>query len=242
MSNSLFAPISNFWYALLNLLYPQNCLICNYKLKALRPTPICETCWDKIHINSTAPSVEGDGEGFASVPPFHQRGLGFDSAFYVATYDDIIKRCIHLFKYEGKVWLANPLGKLMADFASKNINVGEIDLIVPVPLHPKKLRERQFNQSELLAIHLAKRFNKKLVRNCVQRVRYTIPQTALRRDERLKNVRGAFLAKQVNGFEDSTILLVDDVFTTGATLNECASALKDAGAKNVIAFALARGN
>lgn len=231
MVRLFFIPISNFWHTLLNLLYPQNCLICNYKLETQCSSLICETCWNKIRINTTAYSVEGDGEGFA-----------FDNAFYAATYDDTMKRCIRLFKYEGKIQMVTLLGKVMTDFANKNMNVHEIDLIVPVPLHPLKLRERQFNQSEMLATYLAKRFNKKIIINRVKRIKYTLPQTELKREERLKNVKGVFLAKKYSGFEDSTILLVDDVFTTGATMHECAKSLKDAGAKKVIAFALARGN
>lgn len=138
--------------------------------------------------------------------------------------------------------MANPLGKLMVDFANKNINAHEIDLIVPVPLHPKKLRERQFNQSEVLASYLAKRLDKKIVKDKVKRIKYTMPQTELKRDERIKNVDGAFLAKDGHDLKGKTILLIDDVFTTGATLHECAKALKNAGAKKVVAFALARGN
>lgn len=138
--------------------------------------------------------------------------------------------------------MANLLGKLMVDFANKNINAYEIDLIVPVPLHPKKLRERQFNQSEVLASYLAKRLDKKIVKDKVKRIKYTMPQTELKRDERIKNVDGAFLAKDGPDLEGKIILLIDDVFTTGATLHECAKALKNAGAKKVVAFALARGN
>jgi len=134
------------------------------------------------------------------------------------------------------------LGKLMLDFAGRNIDPDEIDFVVPVPLHPVKLRERQFNQSEVLAAYLAKKLNKKIVKDRLKRIKYTMPQTELKREQRLKNVNGAFRAKRDSNFEDKTILLVDDVLTTGATLNECAKALKDAGAKRVIAFALARGN
>lgn len=231
MLRPLVTSISNFGYALLNLLYPQNCLICNYRLNILTQSPICETCFNKIHINAAASCVENDGEGFA-----------FDSALYASTYDDTIKRCIHLFKYEGKLQMVNLLGKLMVDFANKNINAHEIDLIVPVPLHPKKLRERQFNQSEVLASYLAKRLNKKIAKDKVKRIKYTMPQTELKRDERIKNVDGAFLAKDGHDLKGKTILLIDDVFTTGATLHECAKALKNAGAKKVVAFALARGN
>lgn len=232
MLRPFFAPISNFWYALLNLLYPQTCLLCNYKLgDGQRPGLICETCWSKIRINATVCSIEGDCEGFA-----------FDRVFYATTYDETMKRCIRLFKYEGKVQMVNLLGEIMADFADKNINSHEIDLIVPMPLHPVKLRERQFNQSEALATYLAKKLNKKIIKDRIKRIKYTLPQTELKREDRLKNVKDAFLAKRHNGFEDRTILLIDDVFTTGATLHECAKSLKNAGAKKVIAFALARGN
>lgn len=233
-----FTFIGNFWYALLNLLYPQNCLICNYKLETQRPSLICETCRNKIDSNAAASAVRDDDERYASAP----KRPGYDTAFYVTTYDDAVKRCIHLFKYEGKVKMVNLLGKLMVDFARKNIDIDEIDLIVPMPLHPLKLREREFNQSELLASYLAKGLNKKIVKDKVGRIKYTMPQTELRREERLKNVKDAFLAKRCGDFKGSAILLVDDVLTTGATFSECAKSLKDAGAKKVVAFALARGN
>lgn len=222
--------ISNYWYAFFNLLYPQYCLVCDYKLKANEPRLLCEACTGKINADATSGCVKSDGEGFA-----------FERAFYAATYDDTIKRCVRLFKYEGKIQMADLLGELMADFANKNIDADEIDLIVPVPLHPLRLRERQFNQSEALATYLAKRLNKTLVKDKVKRIKYTTPQTELKREERLKNVNDAFLA-DANKFKDKTILLIDDVLTTGATLHECSKALKSTGAKRVIAFALARGN
>jgi len=231
MPRAILSPISNFWYVLLNLLYPQNCLICNLKLKAIRPGSICEDCSNKIRINEIASCLVNEADKFA-----------FDAVLHAANYDDVIKRCIHLFKYENKVQMKDLLGKLMSDFAGRNIDPDEIDFVVPVPLHPVKLRERQFNQSEVLAAYLAKKLNKKMVKDRLKRIKYTMPQTELKREQRLKNVNGAFRAKRNTNFEDKTVLLVDDVLTTGATLNECAKALKDAGAKKVIAFALARGN
>lgn len=231
MLTPILTSVSDFCGILLNLLYPQNCLICSHKINDFKISSICGNCNDRIKINSDPYCIESGSGDFA-----------FDRAFYASTYGDAIKRCICLFKYEGKTQLANPLGKLMVDFANKNINAHEIDLIVPVPLHPKKLRERQFNQSGVLATYLAKRLNKKIVKNKVKRIKYTMPQTELKRDERIKNVDGAFLAKDGPDLKGKTILLIDDVFTTGATLHECAKALKNAGAKKVVAFALARGN
>jgi len=231
MLTSILAPINDFFGVLLNLLYPQNCLICSNKINDLKARPICGDCINKIEINSEASRIEGTAED-----------LAFDCAFYAARYEEVMKRCICLFKYDSKTQLADLLGKLMSDFAVRNIGAEEIDMIVPVPLHPVKLRERQFNQSELLAAHLARKMNKNVVRDKVKRIKYTAPQTKLKRDQRLKNVRGAFLVKKNADFKEKTVLLVDDVLTTGATLHECAKALKDAGAKKVVALALARGN
>lgn len=231
MLTPVFASIGDFFGVLLNLLYPQNCLICCNKINDLGTRPICEDCRNKIKINSETSRIEGGAQDYK-----------FDCAFYATTYEEVIRKCICLFKYDGKTQLADPLGKLMSDFAVKNIGFEDIDMIVPVPLHPVKLRERQFNQSELLAAHLAKRTNKSVVKDRVKRIRYTAPQTELKRDQRLRNVRGAFLVKKNADFKEKTVLLVDDVLTTGATLHECAKALKDAGAKKVVALALARGN
>jgi ComF family protein len=231
MPTPVLTSVADFFGVLFNLLYPRVCLICSHKINDLNISPICGDCVDKIRGNPEASRIEGKTEDFA-----------FDLALYAARYEEVMKKCICLFKYEGKTQLAGPLGKLMSDFAVRNIGAEEIDVIVPVPLHPVKLRERQFNQSELLAAHLARKMNKNMVRDKVRRIKYTAPQTELKRDQRLRNVRGAFLVRKNADFKEKTVLLVDDVLTTGATLHECAKALKDAGAKKVVALALARGN
>jgi len=231
MLTSVFASINDFFGVLFNLLYPQDCLLCGRRINDLKVSPVCGDCIDKIKINPEACRIEGRAENFA-----------FDCAFYATAYEETVKRCICLFKYDGKAQLANPLGKLMCDFAVTNIGADKIDMIVPVPLHHVKLRERQFNQSELLAAHLARKMNKSVVKDKVKRIKYTAPQTKLNRDQRIRNVRGAFLVRKNADFKEKTVLLVDDVLTTGATLHECAKALKEAGAKKVVALALARGN
>lgn len=231
MLTSILTSINGFFGVLFNLLYPQDCLLCSNRINDLKVSPICGDCIDKIKINPDASRIEGRTENFA-----------FDCAFYATVYEEAVKKCICLFKYEGKTQMANPLGKLICDFAVRNIGAENIDMIVPVPLHPVKLRERQFNQSELLAAHLARKMNKSVVKDKVKRIKYTAPQTELNRDQRLRNVRGAFLVRKNADFREKTVLLVDDVLTTGATLHECAKALKDAGAKKVVALALARGN
>ncbi len=226
-------PINDFCAAVINLLYPQNCLLCNYKISDLRASAICASCRDKIDSNSSGGVERNESD---------KGGFAFDCLFYAATYEDLVKKCICLLKYEGKTQLADLLAKRMFDFADKHIDPAEIDLVVPVPLHPARLRQRQFNQSELLALSLAKSMNKKILKDRIKRIKYTKPQTELTRTERLQNVRGAFAVREPGYFKDKAVLLVDDVLTTGATLNECAKVLKSAGAKKIVAFALSRGN
>ncbi len=118
--------------------------------------------------------------------------------------------------------------------------VSNVDMIMPVPLHAKRLRQRGFNQALLLAHRMSERHGLPLVYDNLIRQRSTRPQVELKGDERIKNVKGAFTLRQPGKVEEKNIILVDDVFTTGATMNECAQVLKQAGATHVTAFTLAR--
>ena len=232
MLKTILSSTGDFCLGLLNLLYPQDCPVCGGRIRELKPAPLCGPCNDRIMAHVKTPHWA-----------MTEKGFSFDAAYHVASYEGIVKRCICLFKYEGKTRLSNVLGSVMAEYAARNNgDLGPIDMIVPVPLHPVKLRERQFNQSELIAEHLAKRFNKKLEKNWLRRIKYTAPQTGLSREQRLRNLKGAFLVIKEARFADKSVLLIDDVATTGATLHECAKTIKSAGAKKVLAYTLARGN
>lgn len=171
----------------------------------------------------------------AKRPPFF-----FNQAFSVCRYEGVIKDCIHLFKYRSKLSLVKPLSKLMVDFAHNFLDMENIDLILPVPLASSKLRQRQFNQAKLLAKSISCAFSKELKDKLLIKIKPGVAQVNLSRTERLKNVRGSFKVRHQLLFKNKNILLVDDVLTTGATINECARMLLDAGAKRVNAFTLAR--
>jgi len=147
---------------------------------------------------------------------------------------------ISRFKFGGVARLARPLGALLADYADPEFPFSAVDLIIPVPLHPRRLRERGFNQSLLLARQVGKRRSIPLNFTALHRTRQTQPQTQLSGAERRKNVRGAFEVRQAEVVGGKRILLVDDVFTTGATVQECASVLGEAGASEVHVLTLAR--
>ena len=214
------------WKNFINLIYPLRCLICKVGLSPLSDKPLCEVCWNNIEFNPS--------------PKDCQTSVYFyRCAHFVCIYDGIIKECIHLFKYRSKLSLVKPLGKLMIDFAHNFLDMKNIDLILPVPLSSVKLRQRQFNQAKLLAESLSGTFSKELKDSLLIKIKPGPAQVNLSRVERLKNVQGVFKVKNAEALKDKNVLLVDDVFTTGATANECAKVLLEAGAKRIDVFALA---
>ena len=161
----------------------------------------------------------------------------FDCVLSPYAFEGTLARAICLFKYRKCVALARPLAELMLVCKDK---LPAVDLVLPVPLHPKRLRAREFNQSLLLADQIATRLGLPLSLHHLRRIRATPPQTELRRSARAENVKRAFAPYQANALKDQRVLLIDDVLTTGATVNECAKALRQSGAKAVVVWTLAR--
>ncbi|MBN2466708.1 MAG: ComF family protein [Deltaproteobacteria bacterium] len=155
-------------------------------------------------------------------------------------YEGALETLIHGFKYRQQFAAKTVFGFLLDNCRSDDLDFCRYDLLVPVPLHKKRLRERGFNQAVVLADLLRKKYKVPLARAVLQRTVYTPPQVQLRGDARKKNVRRAFKASDPAAVRNKTILLVDDVYTTGATMNECARTLKQAGASRIDGFVMAR--
>jgi ComF family protein len=155
---------------------------------------------------------------------------------------------VHRFKYAGKIQLAGPLGRLMRNTFMRYWNSEKVDLILPVPLHSIKFRKRGFNQSYLLIRRwkstssptLGEVFDVPVNTDVLVRSKATVSQTGLGRQQRLKNIKAAFSVKIPEKVIDKKVLLVDDVYTTGATVNECARVLLKAGADRVDVLTVAR--
>jgi ComF family protein len=164
---------------------------------------------------------------------------GFDSVFVVSHYHDpIIKTALHYFKYRFVKELAHPLALLCAQ-ALQHSHIPIPDMIIPVPLHSRRLRWRGFNQSEILAHALDLRIP--VITDILVRVRYTKPQVRTKsKNERTENLRDAFDVTPHTNINGKDILLIDDIMTTGTTLHECATKLKCAGARKVHCLVLAR--
>lgn len=150
------------------------------------------------------------------------------------------RRLVHLFKYKQGVELTREIAQLMFPHIELLLLNHPIDLIVPVPLHPRRERRRGYNQASLLAKEISKHFNIPLDTRLCRRVVATQTQTHLTRSKRAKNTQGVFKAKRSPHIKGRHVLLIDDVITTGATTHNCAIALRKAGAKKVYPFAFIR--
>jgi len=155
-------------------------------------------------------------------------------------YEGVLQKAVLNFKFDGRRSLARPLAELLAGVIESGLT-GEaaFDFVCPVPLHPQRLKERGFNQSELLAKYFCEKTGSELRRGILVRTRPTIPQVMLPAGKRRTNVRGAFALGDGAEVKDARVLLIDDVYTTGATLQECARMLKKGGASAVSVLTVA---
>jgi ComF family protein len=219
----------------LNLLFPCWCLGCGREGQL-----ICPSCKRKLpRINSPICPRCGSPQSSGIICPAcysHQHEIdGIRSPF---RFEAVIRQAIHQFKYRNLRAIAEPLADLLGDYlADKAIPV---EVLVPIPLHHKRLRERGYNQSELLARELGKLVALPVVADCLIRERHAPPQAvATSVSERQNNVVNAFVCHDQR-LKDRKVLLIDDVATSGATLNACAATLKAAGASSVWGLTLAR--
>jgi ComF family protein len=220
------------------LLRPFLCQTCRSSI-ALVKSPFCRICGLPFE------SKEGGNHtcGTCIQTPRH-----FDLVRSCGVYSDGLKDLIHCFKYRQIPQLAKPLGVLLAWGFLKYFQDRTIDMIIPVPLHPKRMRSRGFNQAYLLIQAALKEWLNKvhdrqlpdIATRKLVRIRATQPQTGLGRDLRRKNIRNAFAVTPYSSISNKSVLLVDDVYTTGATVDECARVLKKSGAGRVDVLSLAR--
>lgn len=230
----------NFLDLILDFLFPTRCYTC----RRSATFTLCEECRSRI---SPLPSHScfrcshplGSGESGSICRRCRKTKLSYKRAIAAGLYEGVLRKAILLLKYRGKKRLAEPLAQIMA-LKWESESLPRPDFIVPVPLHPAKLRKRGYNQSELLARRLGEKFEVTVNSASLIRSRDTAPQNRLRKVEREKNVRGAFDVLPDSLPKDALVLLVDDVMTTGATMREASLALLKSGIREVYALTAAR--
>jgi ComF family protein len=231
----------------LNLLYPPVCQLCHGHRAGAREGFVCAKCWSHVRF-IRAPFCERCGLPFTGdlttsfvCTNCNNLKLHFTSARSAVVAKTVVLEAIHRFKYSRALWFENFLAGLLVREAAPVLARGTWHHIVPVPLHPVKRREREFNQAALLAAPLARATKIPLDEKLLRRVNPTATQTLLTREERAANMKSAFAVRKGTRLAGRRIVLVDDVFTTGATTNACAAALRAAGAAEVGVWTVARG-
>jgi len=223
--------------AILNLLFPLACILCNAPVQERCWGPVCPSCWNRMkpleppycpRCGMPAPFIEGP------CGACRRQEHAFDFARSALIFNDPLREVIHHLKYSDRVSLARPLGSLLCGCLEREAFQSHV--VIPVPLHRKRERSRGYNQAGLIAESLAK-LNRKIDTATLYRRKNTPSQTGLSRSQRTLNLSGAF---GVRGRVPECVLVVDDVFTTGSTLHEVAKTLKRNGADRVEVLTVAR--
>ncbi|MCP2518928.1 ComF family protein [Candidatus Aminicenantes bacterium AC-708-M15] len=228
------------------LLFPSYCEICSSFLESFEEKVICNECWEKIipyrgqiclkcgkAIKSSFYQPHYCQHCLTNVPTFSlHRSFG--------KYEGVLKDIILLFKFKRKRVLGKKLGYLAYETLKANPIFLKSEVIIPVPLYPKREKERGFNQCEIIAIELEKLTNIRFLKNVLIKIKDTPPQSVLDFKKRKNNVKGAFYVKNSLHIYKKNVLLIDDVYTSGSTIMECSKILKKAGAKEIFVLTLAQ--
>ena len=233
---------------ILEIIFPNTCVGCNSVIK----DEFCSVCDKKIdYIDQSSTCIKCGGLFYSTNVKDIKSSLcikcirgdySFIKCRSIAKHNGHIKELLHNFKYRKKIILGKILSKIVVDNFPGDFDY--YDTVVPVPQHIKKLRERDYNQSAILAKNISKRFEKKYDPFSLSRYKAeSKPQYQISNiSERKRNVRGVFKLSQKNKLFNKSVLLVDDVFTTGSTINECSKVLISQGVKKVQAITVTRAS
>ena len=236
------------WFSIgLGFFYPEICQLCETERATARDGFVCARCRSQVRFikppfcGRCGLPFEGDITTPFECTNCREMELRFTSARSAVVARGVVREAIHRFKYQRQLWFEHFLAGLFLREAVPALRGQNWNLIVPVPLHSVRQREREFNQAERLAAHLSTAMKIPLNQWLLRRVTATATQTLLTRQQRAANMRGAFAIRPGVRLNGERVILVDDVFTTGATTSACAQVLLAAGAGDVCVWTVARG-
>jgi ComF family protein len=237
--------LRDLFLGLIDLIYPACCILCKITLTPVeKPHRLCFACQNKLKKNhppfcrKCSRPLENPKHAFCLT--CQEVALKFENAWGTFLYNETMQKLLHLFKYGHKSSLRFFFVDHMTAFIREyHIDLSEIDLIVPIPLHPTRRRERGYNQSQILAEMLSQDLKIPILAENLIRIRHTPNQARLTQKERWTNLEAAFKINNSNRFRDKSILLIDDLYTTGATVSQVSGLLKTAGAREVKVLTLA---
>ena len=236
MATALHRQLGLCFQGVVDLIYPPACFLCDNWETAPKHRSFCETCLQKIAEAARPAIFVLEGENTC------------EHCLSAWPYDGMMDKLIPEMKYKNRPSFAHLLGEMAAghlqEFAFRQISFlnesGDAPMLIPVPLHSRRQRERGFNQSLEIARALGRVWKLQVAPKALRRIRFTAPQVRLGAEERANNVAGAFAVRSAVIVQGRTIILADDVITTGSTIHACAKALKEAGARAVMAVSLAK--
>jgi ComF family protein len=242
----LAARLEGYLNAGIAFLYPEYCQLCHSARATCAEGYVCADCKKTIKFleppfcNKCGRPYEGAITNRFECENCRDLTLSFSSARSAAIASEPLLDIIHQYKYNRAYWFETVLADLLVSHATSELG-NNWDFLLPIPLHPTREREREFNQAERLAAHLSRATGIPVNRDLLRRTRQTRSQTLLSRDERLINMKNAFSMISGEKLRGGKIVLIDDVFTTGATAGACARVLRSAGADEVCVWTVARG-
>ena len=237
--------LNYYWRSFIRILYPANCVLCQIPLM-IEEIHLCISCVKKIEPLKVpiclrcARSLAPYGNHRLICSQCRSERPYYDRGFALVPYEEPIKNIFHQIKFQKKLWLIKIFSGLLERLpSSEMINY---EMIVPVPLDSRRERERGFNQALIIAQMLSglNLKNTPQIKKVLAKKKRTLPQSQLKREERLNNLENVFSLRQRGAVRGKQVLLVDDIFTTGTTINECARILKEDGAERVDFFTIAR--
>ncbi|MBI1870100.1 MAG: ComF family protein [Chlamydiae bacterium] len=231
-------------WVLADLLFPRHCEHCLEVMSHENRTYLCDGCFDLIgwipepacHI--CAKPFPGLERKICS--PCSRSHFSYEACYAIAIYEGLLKELLRLLKFAKAEYLVSTFQRMFLAKEKIPFSKENVDIILPVPLHPLKMRERGFNQACILGEAIRDKIQRPLLKGVLIRAKYSGGQTLQDRKDRLLNIQGSFKCKNIKRIEGKRVLLVDDVLTTGATIEECSRVLKEAGASSVTVWVLAR--
>lgn len=207
---------------IINELYPKQCIICG----KLYNDEICNKCYKTLEILVKSQKYENKS---------------FNEHIYLFKYEGKIRNLIIDYKFNDKAYLSNFFTKIIIKNEKICRKIKSYDIIIPVPIHKKRKNERGYNQSELIAKKIAKNINElELVIDCLIKEKNTVAQSTLTKQQRKQNVKQVYKLENKEKIQNKKIILIDDIYTTGSTVEECSKILKQNGAKEILILTIAK--
>lgn len=218
----------------LNFLFPPVCAMCRKASKNW----LCEDC--KIKLEYFEKNKYVKNRNILKQNYMYADEIYFDELFYIFEYKKIIRKLLLRYKFGEKPYLSNTFANIILNNKKIETILKNYDIIIPVPMDSKKKSERGYNQTELILNLVSNKRNILVENRVLYKIKNTKTQSTLKLEDRYKNIKGAFLVKNLDKIKDKKVIIFDDIYTTGATVNEISKILKNAGVKKILVLVIAR--